>query len=786
MPRCVQCTVSKKKCNPENRQWPELCDLCIKSGLPCSPFISKQEFDNLSVNELAAYQTKSQVRSPKDLIADIDCLFYLRAGIVEWGSSRHLGSGDFNSGCHNWDGLRERLLYLIDSVIEEVKFEASGVVRQHLAKGRVTDAYFLADLFDKRDSYAEKPIISDYHDSGFYGLGKYMAWRFEQGNINKALLDRSAGLLFRWFRGTTLNSFARNEKYYPYQVAVYSPITEEEATRLYATLKTVSQRCQDRKGPQYICDSLHICGKYMCSLSLDDIFVRIDPPLLRYLGVCNDLKKSTLGGGWTKGLSNLIAGANAVGMLDSMTLRQESLIQLILQDQGNEDMLDSVEKAVVCGLRPAAFHLPYCLGEISSPTRIYTRIEALSESILAPLAGVHVNVSRQDILNAKIIPHQKIKHFDDVQMTPLMYALYTRRYSVIYAILTTKNPDWIFQTSNTALSDIVVLPHRTERLFGPVHVAAWTYGYGITHYCHPDFDMHMTGIFSKLCQDANQLASAIEIAIVIQNNSLAALLGKLASIMILSQPQDGVAYDTLTSVLQKESWHPWYWKTAEWFISQTSLRKTLETAQRDVASLTQPPRAGEIVRCSGDAGKEHDISDREHNDKRMGYESQTELTSTEDNRNRNSANTKASQRKRNETQDEKDGYGSAQGGKSFVNKQHKPMVDFDTLDESKPENDRQTRSSIGSNPAHPKNHIPSWGAQQRQWKVSGGKLSNGSGIMSLASKASASTASSGLSVISFGGMPFTQPRGRGLNFEKPALEEEPEFMDIDSIPTSPP
>ncbi|KAF3298232.1 hypothetical protein TWF132_000065 [Orbilia oligospora] len=785
MPRCVQCTVSKKKCYPENRQWPELCNLCIKGGLPCSPFTSKQEFDNLSVNELAAYQTKSQIRSPKDLIADIDCLFYLRAGILEWRPFSS-GSGTSNDGCHNWEGLRKRLLDLINSVIEEVKFEASGVVRQHLAKGRVTDAYFLADLFDKRDSYAEKAIISDYHDSGFYGLGGYTAWRCGQGNVNKALLDRSAGLLFRWFRGTTLNSFARDEKYYPYQVAVYSPITEEEATRLYATLKTVSQRCQDRKGSQYICDSLHICGQYRCSLSLDDIFVRIDPPLLRYLGVCNDLKKSTLGGGWTKGLSNLIAGANAVGMLDSMTLRQESLIQLILQGQ-DEDRLHSVEKAVACGLRPAAFHLPYCLGKIpvSSLTENHARIVALSESILPPLAGVHVNVSRQDILNAKLIPYQEIKHFDDVQMTPLMYALYTRRYSVIYAILTTKNSDWVFQTSTTALSDIAILPHRTERLLGPVHVAAWTYGPCIARLdCHTYFDM--TEIFSKLCRDANQLASAIEIAIVIQNKSLAALLGKLASIMILSQSQDGVACDTLTSVLQKESWHPWYWETAEWFISQTSLKKTLENAQRDVASLTQPLRAGEIIGRSGDAGKEPDISDRELNDKRIGYESQTELTSTEDNRNRNSANTKASQQKRNETQDEKDGYGSALGGKLSVNRQHKPMGDFDILNELKASNDRQIRSSIESNLTQPKIRTPSWGAQQRQWKVSGGKLSYGSGIMSIASKASASTASSGLSVISFGGMPFTQPRGRGLNFEKSALEEEPEFMDIDGLPTSPP
>ncbi|KAF3267737.1 hypothetical protein TWF128_009236 [Orbilia oligospora] len=559
MPRCVQCTVSKKKCYPENRQWPELCNLCIKSGLPCSPFTSKQEFDNLSVNELAAYQTKSQIRSPKDLIADIDCLFYLRAGVLEWRPFSS-GSGTSNDGCHNWEGLRERLLDLIDSVIEEVKFEASGVVRQHLARGR------------------------------------------------------------------------------------------------------------------------------------------------------------------------------------------ESLIQLILQGQ-DEDMLHSVEKAVACRLRPAAFHLPYCLGKIpvSSLTKNHARIVALSESILPPLAGVHVNVSRQDILNTKLIPYQEIKHFDDVQMTPLMYALYTRRYSVIYAILTTKNPDWVFQTSTTALSDIAILPHRTERLLGPVHVAAWTYGPCIARRdSHTYFDM--TEIFSKLCRDANHLASAIEIAISLGTHGI----GRQQSGLSRGPPS----------------------------------KKTLENAQRDVASLTQPLRAGEIIGRSGDAGKEPDISDRELNDKRIGYESQTELTSTEDNRNRSSPNTKASQQKRNETQDEKDGYGSALGGKLSVNRQHKPMGDFDILNELKASNDRQIRSSIESNLTQPKIRTPSWGAQQRQWKFSGGKLSYGSGIMSLASKAY--TASSGLSVISFGGMPFTQPRGRGLNFEKSALEEEPEFMDIDGLPTSPP
>ncbi|EGX52911.1 hypothetical protein AOL_s00007g247 [Orbilia oligospora ATCC 24927] len=465
-----------------------------------------------------------------------------------------------------------------------------------------------------------------------------------------------------------------------------------------------------------------------------------------------------------EGLSNLISGGNAVGILDSMTLRQESLMQLVLQGPRSEYMLHSVEKAVACGLNPAAFHLPYCLGEIPPLTENNVRIMALSEIILAPIAGLH--------------------------MSPLMHALYTRRYSVVYAILVSKNPAWVVQTSKTALSDMLELPHRGGKLFGPIHVAAWTY---VACESRSNCDTYATEIFSKLCQNPIQLASAIEIAINMENKKLVVLLCELAFTMIRSQSHYGVAYGLLGSVLLNKPWNGWGWgwrgdwQDEKWFILLVSLRKELKKIViRDLAPLTQSPRAAETIRRSGDADKEPDISDREHNDKRIGYESQAELASTEDNGNRNSANTKASQQKRNETQNEKDGYGSAQGGKSFVNQQHKPMVDFDTLNESKPENDRQTRSSIGSNPAHPKNHIPSWGAQQRQWKVSGGKLSNGSGIMSLASKASASTASSGLSVISFGGMPFTQPRGRGLNFEKPALEEEPEFMDIDGIPTSPP
>ncbi|KAF3225735.1 hypothetical protein TWF191_005081 [Orbilia oligospora] len=702
------------------------------------------------------------------------------------------------------------LLHRIESVITEVQSEASTVLHQQMARGRGVEAHFLAELLDRKDWYAETAIVSDYQiPSRSSTAGTYK-------QVNKTLLDRSAGLLFRWFRGITANTVKH--------IAFSWPITEEEATRFYATLKTVSKRCRDGLNPQVIQDSLLVCGHYRCPLDLDDIFVRIGPPLLRYLRKWNDMKELALESNWIKGLSNLINGGNTVGILDSMTLRQESLIQLMLQGQGDEEMLHSVEKAVASGLRPAAFHLPYCLGEVPSLIKNNFRITELCETILAPIAGVHVNVSRQDILHAKLISYQEIKHFDDVQMTPLMYALYKRRYSVIYAILTSKNPDWVFQTSNTALFDIAVLPLRTERLFGPVHVAAWTYWPCTARRdCHTYFDM--TEIFSKLCQDANQLASAIEIAIIMQNKSFAALLGRLASIMILSQSQDGVAYDTLTSVLQKESWHPWYWETAEWFISHTSLERTLENAQRDVASLTQPPRAGETIGRSGDAGEEPDISDREHNDGGIGYESQSVLASTGDNEyhaqgrsqkrnleqerwnfrirhgefegfneaanegdngNRNSANTKASQQKQHETKDEKNGYVSAQDGRPPVNRQHKPIRDFGTLDESKQYNDRQTRSSIGSNPIHQKNHIPAWGAQQRQWKVPGGKLSNGSGIMSLASKASASTASSGLSVISFGGMPFTQPRGRGLNFEKPAFEEEPEFMDIDDILTWPP
>ncbi|KAI1352883.1 hypothetical protein F5Y01DRAFT_278907 [Xylaria sp. FL0043] len=62
--KCIQCRDRRLKCQPELRQWPrEKCDSCEKSGLPCSPVQSLQEYKRQKIRSAPVRHAAAPVES---------------------------------------------------------------------------------------------------------------------------------------------------------------------------------------------------------------------------------------------------------------------------------------------------------------------------------------------------------------------------------------------------------------------------------------------------------------------------------------------------------------------------------------------------------------------------------------------------------------------------------------------------------------------------------------------------------------------------------------------------
>ncbi|KAK6339736.1 hypothetical protein TWF718_009130 [Orbilia javanica] len=708
-----------------------------------------------------------------------------------------------NSGCVGSKVVEANLLNDIEHTIESTEHEASSIILQQVAKGRAAEAYFLADLLGKRDSYSDEAIAKDYHTKLSQPVD--VVTSTYKDLVGAPILDRSVGLLYRWFKGTTAEPVGRFRR-----TKSFPPITEEEATRLYKTLRSVSEKClRQRPGPRIITRCCSDCLQR--PIDPENIYVRIDPPLLRYLNAQPTIGEEEIEctSEYKQGLSNLISAGNALQVADVMSWERKSLLQLILcSPKTDSHLLDRVEAALECGLAPNTLNLPDCFGEIPLPIQDETKSMTIFKDFPISTRAI-IEVSKEELLRTKLVPDHLLVEQSESQprarsqpgnigMTPLMYALYTRRYTALYSIFSHLNSDiLISQTSNTLLPDIISFlkpeTNTVQQLLGPVHIAAWTY-ISSAHGHNPKHqDPSTLKLFSLLCQTEPQMVDALDFAIKTRNYSLLAVLSRVTGI---NQFRSSLATETLVSFgkqTQKNqaSWGGWYSFSKEfgkmlqivtnfeyfepytelYYIYQSNLPHTNialemveEALRRDLAQTRENVEYSE--NSSREMyGRQAALSRILEEKPSQNHQMHSNLRKTNSNR---LSVVKTTPPRRHELSISCEA--GIPPGSTPLN--YPTQVNLGVAGAT-----RSNLSHLGKKSPHSNTLSPT---KRRLWEDHGSKGSHGSNIMSLVSKASASTASSGVSVISFGGMPFVRRRGGTLNPEKLTPNEEPELMDIDT------
>ncbi|KAF3104237.1 hypothetical protein TWF706_004704 [Orbilia oligospora] len=239
MASCAQCRLSdrKKKCTPESRAWPDQrCDYCVKSGYPCSEFMSKKQLTSISEAERAQLLVKEKLRSPVEIISELDCLLYLReeaqrfeAQFSKRYSERGVRGTPNEPGGHYFV---QRASRQIGEALGKVLHEAQRTFPRLILNGDTPNAYILGALTWGKISYHPSCIRTEYQCQC-----KCPAPNCTQGPM-QASLDAAAGLNFRRFKGLELMSQKwKGPGEYP------SKITSADISELYKILVAVSQVC---------------------------------------------------------------------------------------------------------------------------------------------------------------------------------------------------------------------------------------------------------------------------------------------------------------------------------------------------------------------------------------------------------------------------------------------------------------------------------------------------------------------------------------------------------------
>ncbi|KAK6498932.1 hypothetical protein TWF481_011503 [Arthrobotrys musiformis] len=492
------------------------------------------------------------------------------------------------------------------------------------------------------------------------------------------------------------------------------------------------------------------------------------------------------------GLFNLANTETITGAAGSMNLRQESLLQLMLKaDKFSHWIKGALALKHPGRLDPTIIHASNCLGRIPirEASEFELEVDRFFEKVqISPTA---IQVSREEILHAGWIPQNlTIGAFEGIEMTPLMYALYKRRYAVVCAILATENTTLITETSRTPISAIIAIPGGMNSSgpylpFGPIHVATWTYICYNT-YSSDGHDINLVQLFSILCQNTHNFAGALDFAVKTRNRGLLAVLEGITSnkgyLQLFGCPRNDLAAQILASMnLYGELWCREDWE----FILPTPLGKELQKANTGLKFIfwdSQKEFGDEGKRDFGINGNGLEgLNQKGNDDANIDDSHFSQINKRPEGvggfKNRKGYNGEY-QRKRQKGNDQNNDYKDQTQSKRLA----PGLLDTNTPDSHTATTDEPASSSKKGMLRHPTHIMTTSAIQQRSSKGTyGSKPNHGLSIMSLASKAPASTASSGVSVISLGGMPFIRPRGKVFNTEKTQLSEEPEPMVIDSM-----
>ncbi|KAK6531820.1 hypothetical protein TWF694_002987 [Orbilia ellipsospora] len=482
MPRCGQCTFSKKKCIPENREWPDRCEHCIRAGLRCSPFMSKQEFDTLSSAARAVLQKRIQVRKSDELITELDCLYYLKAGLEEKYSlsEKHPESNSFR-------GFLTALSTRLSDVILETQEEAKLAVRQLLVKGKGIEAFLLFELSNNKLLYTNDHLRERYSNCIDEGV---------------ASLEKSSGLLFRWFKGITASaSFWKDSRH----MKVGPPkIGREDIERLYKILSTVASKCQAGLETPLKChDQDCPSGLRYCSIS-QSVFEKIDPPFSRFMAITpGEIQDEMI-------YRDFIESRRHSKIYPDEDFRHETPLHAAI----SYDNFESVGTLV--NLIDRGIMNPNILNHknLAGQTPLHLAISLNRPSIVGILVDIHerLNVSDETLetnLPLKGLLDSRLHGFTGTQakhsLTSFMQAIIGGDISIVRVFCTSNDRRrWISPTSSTKISRIIEHPcFQSSRFadvkFGPIHLAGLVSRYGLVEHvlcCETDPTQQISNIWS--------------------------------------------------------------------------------------------------------------------------------------------------------------------------------------------------------------------------------------------------------------------------------------------------
>ncbi|KAF3936042.1 hypothetical protein ABW20_dc0100645 [Dactylellina cionopaga] len=280
--------------------------------------MSKTEFDSLSAAELAAFEARAQLRTPEDIISDLDCLLYLKSELEE-GQCKigptFVGWPMVPKGDQQVDHHLRKVVTTaqnrISAVIEEIPLEAQTTIHRLASIGDGIKAYFLTSLCYSRIHYSKRDISRDYGEVG----------------MDNILSDKSSGLIFRWFK--SLGVVAKYQNFAG--VNKLPKIGQNDITNLYQTLRRVTSICST--------DSTHDIHTYKGDGFVKlNIFWTISPLIFRALSLVQESNSTPI-----RWVLNAIEECGCTFMLHSKSIDGNTPLHLAV-------LMDNIE-AVECLVR---------------------------------------------------------------------------------------------------------------------------------------------------------------------------------------------------------------------------------------------------------------------------------------------------------------------------------------------------------------------------------------------------------------------------------------------------
>ncbi|KAF3934935.1 hypothetical protein ABW19_dt0207653 [Dactylella cylindrospora] len=348
----------------------------------------------------------------------------------------------------------------LDEVLEKLSDEVQAISRWLVSRGRGMEAHFLDSLLGSKISYSHSDILADYSPENLAS--------------NRPLIDKSAGLLFRWFSG-----ICKEFEHQPQgaALALAQPldirIQYEDVTALYRTVQAVTSRYfQDFVAP----GSCSLCLDQFCASR--NPFEKIKPILFNAIFLNPNI---------TPPVNLWLGAASSFGVLDAIDLHGKTALCAAM-NYGVRAV-----KKLIDALPPSTTRRMILHPSVSDKqTLIQTAVKGDHPGLVKLLLELHERLDVPDTptplsvdlpLTFSIEPLGAAFGRDGGPQTTLMTAILGENDYIISQLIS--GGDRWLESTTTLLSSMVgehpcfENPDLGSVYLGPIHAAAWMSNYNL-------------------------------------------------------------------------------------------------------------------------------------------------------------------------------------------------------------------------------------------------------------------------------------------------------------------